>query len=480
MIRQHSSNFWILSLGEFWERLSFFGTLILLVLYTHKELHLTDALSFSIYGVFISLSFALPLFGGVIADKYLGYRNAMLCGLLLLITGNLLLTNSHLWSFFLGLALINVGTGLYKPTCTAVVGRLYRETTIQREQAYSIFYVLMNVGATLGPLIYAAVVEIWGWHTGFMVSAIGLTAVTFVFIMFFDQTKVIGSINQAVGYKFAGMIYGLIMLICVLLSLLFVHHQLTELLFAAFAIIVIVVFVIYSVRQEKIIRNRLLGLGLLFFFSMFFFIASLQVGSSINLFLMRDVDRVLWGWQIPTVVFGALDPLFVVLTAPFFVFLWRYLAKRNIEPHVGQKIIIGLLLGCVGIGVFALIGYLSLSAKQSNVVMLLVLFGYLCLGAGEMCLAPAMFNAASCYAPKHLASSLTGLMFLFIAFGGYAGSMLATLSDHAILVKGVTTRAMSIHIYINTFFIIAAMVFFAAMVMMIFSKKIYRLLSVEG
>ncbi len=473
MQERHPKGLWLFSLGEFWERLSFFGTLIFLVLYTKKEFILSDSVSFTIYGTFLSLSFALPLIGGFIADRWLGARHAMLLGLALLCVGNALLGFSHLWSFYLALATINVGTGLYKPTCTACVGNLYVKTDPKRERGYSLFYVAMNVGATLGPLIYAGVVAWWGWHSGFLVSSVGMFLIGILFYFCFDE-KVFTSEVAVVKPSRQPWVYLVVLSGCGLFSLLFAYASFTQLLFLFFALVIFIGFVWYAHRQEKTVRNQLYGVAGLFVFAMFFFVASLQVGSTINLFLLRDVPRTLWGWNIPTTGFGALDPFFVVVCAPFFSWLWNRLAKINREPKVTAKIIFALILAALGLVCFTMAGHSILNGAR--LTLLWIVLGYFGLGAGEICLAPAIFNAASRYVPSYLASSMTGLMYLFIAFGSYLGSMIATISDQTNLVKQNLSEKASVYIYMHTFMIIAAVTLFAALLLYFFSRKIQRLL----
>lgn len=477
MTKKYPYTLWLLSLGEFWERLTFFGTVILLVVYTHKQLQLSDGLSFSIYGVFISLSFSLPVLGGMLADRYLGLRRAILLGLVFLIIGNILLIASRLWTFYLGLAIINVGTGLYKPACTAAVGKLYKVDDPVRERAYTWFYLAMNIGATLGPIIYGVAVAYWGWHSAFIISAIGLACVLLIFSVKLKESNFIDYTFIKTSLKDTSWIYSSILLLCLLISVLFSHNDITRILFSVFAVGVILGFVIYARKQATGVKLKLYGLGCLFFFSMFFFVASFQVGSTINLFIMRDLDRTLFGWQIPTMIFGALDPLMVVITVPLFVWLWSILSKRNAEPSIVIKIVIGLLLSVFGIGCFIAAGTLIVKGVPANLQILLVFLGYFGLGAGEVCLVPALFNAGGQYAPKNIVSAIIGLVFLFIAFGGYVGSVLANISDQTTLAVTTMTRVQSVHNYMLTFAIIGLVVLFAAIILFCFSKRIQRLLN---
>ena len=169
------SRLYLLTLGEFWDRFSYFGTLTILVLYLTSFFLFQDNKSYLLYGVYIAFCFVTPVLGGILADRVIGSNKAVVFGAIFLIIGNLVLIIPSLHYLYLGLALTICGTGLYKPACTSLIGATYQKESKRKDSAYTFFYAGMNLGAVFGSVSYGIIFHFFGWHYVFLVSAIGIS-----------------------------------------------------------------------------------------------------------------------------------------------------------------------------------------------------------------------------------------------------------------------------------------------------------------
>ena len=178
--------FYVLSFGELCERFSYYGAQTLLVLYLTTKFSLTDDKSYSLYGAYAAFSYALPVLGGLLADRLLGLKKTLIIGGLFLIAGNLLMSIPHLNAFYAGLSLTACGIGLYKPNSSSMIGKLYGVQDDRRESGFTLFYIGMNIGATISPFVYGLAGK-WGYHYSYLFSA----AILFVGWIFFLSVQYI-------------------------------------------------------------------------------------------------------------------------------------------------------------------------------------------------------------------------------------------------------------------------------------------------
>jgi proton-dependent oligopeptide transporter, POT family len=416
----------LVSFAEFWELLSYFGTVSILVLYSTKVFLFSDQLSYAIYGIYLALLCGMPILGGYIADKLMGYLPCIYIGAALLIVGNILLVVESRNFLFLGLAATICGTSLYKPTLTNLVGAIYSEDSSKVDGAYTFFYAVLNCGAIAGPIVYGLIAKLMGWNMVFLFGAIGLLISIVVITLNLKILQYIISHNQEKPKRNKVRYLSIFLIYFFILFSFYLHNYFALILIGLLIFVIIMFFRIMS-KQTGIGRRHLLGILLLLFFAIFFFSASMQVGSSITLFTERLVNRNLFGWQVPTAFFAALDPFFVVLFAPFFTLLWSMLAKRKKEPSATIKLVYGLLLGALGFVVFWMAAGSSAHDHRFITLFMLIL-GYVLIGAGEICLSPAVLGAISLFSPKSVSNTMMGGWYFFMALAGY----LASYIDNAI------------------------------------------------
>lgn len=258
--------FYSLTFNELCERFSYYGAQTLLVLYLTTQFYLDDNKSYSLYGAYAVFSYALPVLGGILADRLLGIKQSLIVGGIFLILGNLLMTIPKTNSFYVGLALTACGTGLYKPNTASLVGKLYRgENSKNLGTGFTLFYLGMNMGATASPFVYG-VVKHWGYQYSYLVSAILLFVGWTVFLV--RKRHIIQLTETRFDFKKTGFAYILVILVVVIVNLMFFYPLLLNNFLLIFAASIIIWLMITSFKREKIERNRLLALLIMCIFGM--------------------------------------------------------------------------------------------------------------------------------------------------------------------------------------------------------------------
>lgn len=399
----------------------------------------------------------LPLlflcWGGMISDRYIGLRSSIILGSLFLIIGNLLLITSSYPIFCLGTAFLLSGTGLYKSSSSSLVGTLYKDNDVSRDSGFTIFYMGMNLGATLGAIVYGFSEQNAHYHIGFLVSAITIFSSLIVFI---TRYKIKNIPHSLAPTRIRFITYFSILIFCLLLAYLFYHLFLMKYVIDIYAVVVLLCLTFLTLSQEQLVRNKFIALLVFLLLTTCFFAASLQVTSSISLFIEHDINRVLFHWEIPTLLFSSLYPLSVILTAPFISKLDTKLSSRKIQLSLPFKVIISLLCASIAFIFFALAAFLSHIDFVGPVTLIAILLGNLLLGTGEVILFPSLLSAISRYMPTNFQGTMMGMSFLFVAFGGYLSSVIAMYgSFYSTTLHSNVTRVLSSKYYIYFFLAIA-------------------------
>lgn len=403
-----------IAFGNLWDTFSYYGTQTILVLYLIHMFHFSSGSSYLIYGAYVAMSFSTPIFGGIIADRYLGGRDTLLIGGALAIIGNLILTLPSQHVFFLGLATTLIGSGLYKCNATQMLGALYKNGTRDKEKGFTLLYVAINIGGTLAPLGYGLIIyKFNAWNLAFLISALGIG--TSISLFLFNIRHLPQCIKPEKKKKWAA--YSGILIAILLLFISFSNAHLV----VVTPIVVFVLGIAYLVKAilktEKTYRNSLFGLLLLSFFAMFYFSAGMQIGTTVTLFIQDTVKDV----TLPASTFNMLYSGFVLILAPVFTLMWAYLRKKKINITVQQKVVIGILLAAFGMAVFAI-------AAKTSFVLSNIVIGYVLLSAGELVIAPAVYTAISNNTSPDLKGAMMGGWFLFIGMGSYLSGVFSKVA----------------------------------------------------
>jgi POT family proton-dependent oligopeptide transporter len=429
---------------EMWERYSYYGTRALLILYMTAATT-TGGLGFSVmksgalYGFYTAMVYLLSLPGGWIADRIIGQQGAVLLGGILIAAGNLCLATPPITAFYAGLGLLMVGTGLLKPNVSTIVGQLYSSQDKRRDSGFSIFYMGINIGA-FSPLIVGWVGEKVNWRLGFATSAIGMLIGV---VQYLITRKYLGDagrhpvstgdVARDRSQKRKGTIavvafLAAIAFVAVLASSGLIHitaEVISDVLGWVLVGIAAAVFswMIFSKGWSLQERKRAAAILVLFIASAIFWAAYEQAGSSLNLFAERNTNRVVLGYQFPASWFQNVQPLFVLLLAPLYAWLWIRLGKR--EPSSPAKFSFGLLF--VGLSFLILVP----AASGLNVSPNWLNASYFLSVVGELCLSPVGLSAMTKLAPARAVGFVMGVWFLSISIGdwlaGRAGSLFESM-----------------------------------------------------
>ena len=439
---------YVLGFAEAWDRLTFYGLQAVLILTITQKLHFSDQSTYSLFGIFTVLAFGVPLIGGLIADKLLGRYLAVMIGGLLIITGCITLSvNVHEYLHIgLGIIVIGVGVGLFKSSLTSQVSTLYDKDSDQRETGSALFYTIMNIGGFAGPLLYGFMTFHYGAQTSLLVSAVGIG----LSLLLYHSTRT-GTLEKGAYQLFPHFISaaGLLIVLIGLASILFTYILLFNLAIWIFCAGTVSLIIIFSIHLEHDLRRKFYAYLALNAFAILFYAGYMQSTSSMLLFIKRDIAHSFFGHVIPTASFASLEPLFIVLLAPFIAPLWAWLTKRYNNNAVILRCALGLILGTGFLIVLASAAELSTHHHHSHWPLILVIVSNALLAAGELAIGPALIAAIAYLAPKRYESTYIGIWSLATSFSGYIGTLFAYLSDQ----KTLTLN--SAQIYAHSYYLIA-------------------------
>jgi POT family proton-dependent oligopeptide transporter len=430
-----------LFLTEMWERMSYYGMRALLVLYMTGSLGgfnpgmgLSAMDANAIYGIYVGMVYFMVVPGGWIADNILGHQRAVLIGAMIIALGHFILAIPVDQTFFLGLIFVVLGTGLLKGNISTIVGNLYRENDDRRDSGYTIFYMSINIGSTLGFLICSYLGEKIGWHYGFGAAGIGMAFGVYQYIKFRHLLGSAGhSPNPMDDIRRQGLIkwtkLSLVLMVIViglgLFGLIAVEPRVFAENFAYFLTIVAGLYFLYLYFLAGLSatdKKNLLLLFVLFVGAAAFWSGFDQSASSLSIFARDHTDLSVLGFIIPIGWLQFANPIFVVAFAPIFAGLWAQLARLNMDPSLPIKFAIGLIF--MAISFIVMVYAVQLAMVTSPVGMQWLVITYLLQTWGELALSPIGLSAFSKYSPKGYMGQMFGLWFLASAIGGVLAGLL--------------------------------------------------------
>jgi proton-dependent oligopeptide transporter, POT family len=446
MERNHPKGLYTLFFTEMWERFSYYGMRALLILYMTRQILYGDTEAYGIYAAYGALVYATPFLGGVIADQILGYRRSIILGAVLMAIGHFLMAFESELFFFSALSFLIIGNGFFKPNISSMVGGLYKPGDSRRDGGFTIFYMGINLGAFLSPLACGLLGELLGWHYGFGLAGVGMVIGLIVFVRgqrHFDKSNGAPpkpeNLNKVVfaGISREVLVYVLTFLVVPVIGLLIWNYHLMTWFLTPFAVVVFFGLLVMSFTFQKVERQRIWVILILAFFSIAFWAFFEQAGSSITLFTANNVDRFVFGFEIPTSVFQSVNPLFIIIFAPIFAALWVALAKKNKEPNTTVKFALGLIQLGLGFGVFVLGA--AFAGDNGMVAIWFLVFGYLLHTTGELCISPVGLSMVTKLAPARLVGMVMGAWFLSFSMAQHLGGVVAKYTSTARFMEtGVT------------------------------------------
>jgi proton-dependent oligopeptide transporter, POT family len=447
---------------EMWERFSYYGMRALLILFMTAPaaaggLGFDTARAGPIYALYVSSVYFLSVPGGWVADRILGLRRAVFVGGVIIMSGHICLAIPSISTFYLGLTLIAVGTGLLKSNVSVLVGKLYSPDDIRRDAGYSIYYMGINSGAFIAPIItgFLAQGEAFkrflssvgiapetSWHWGFGAAALGMFLGLVQYVVGGKHlspdglhpvrpSDPIAAAKVGRQIRRVGLAAAATAALVVLLLLGGVLSFDAEAISRSFKWVLIAVTVAFFswlflsrgwTREE---RKSLLVIAVLFGAATVFWMAYEPAGSTLNLFAARSTDNSILGHSFPPSWYQSLPPLFIILFAPVFAGLWIRLGRRN--PSSPAKFALALLLLALGFAV--MIGAAAAAAAGGRVSPLWLVLSYLLQTLGELCLSPVGLSAMSVLAPVRIAGLVMGVWFLALSVGNYLAGMASSFYE---------------------------------------------------
>ncbi len=396
MTSRHPKGLAILFFTEMWERFSFYGMRAILVLYLTKETmganpglgwSNTDALA--LYGWYTMLVYVMSIPGGYVADRFLGQKKTVFLGGLFIAAGQLTLAIDNMAAFYTGLALIITGVGGLKPNISTMVGGLYKQGDSRRDSGFTIFYIGINIGAASAPLLVGYVGEVYGWHYGFGMAGIGMLLGQIVYIWGQKYLKEVGNllpVTKTEGKK-----------------------ERTPL--------------------TKIEKDRIIVLLISFLIVIVFWGAYEQAGGLMNLYTKAKINRVVFGWEIPTSLFQSVPAFFVILLGTGVASFWARRQQKGKEASSLFKMAIGTFI--MGFGFLMMSGAALEAATGVKAMLIWLIASYLLQVIGELSISPVALSFITKLAPARYASIMMGIYFAATGLGNKLAGMVGELASNA-------------------------------------------------
>jgi POT family proton-dependent oligopeptide transporter len=428
---------------EAWERFSYYGMRAILVLYMTKILIFAQADASKIYGWYTGLVYLTPMIGGYLADRVLGYRRAIILGGFVMAAGEFALASGSLPMFWLGLGLLILGNGFFKPNISTIVGTLYEEGDPRRDRGFTIFYMGINLGAFFSPLVCGQLLgentAVFGSHSfnfGFAAAGVGMLVGNFTFI--FGQ-KFLGDRGKSPR-----------------------EHAHAEA--AKPASEQKVAEPSAPLTREEI--DRVIAIFIVGVFVIFFWMAFEQAGNTLTTWADAKTNQSVFGlFDAKASLFQAVNPLFVVTLAPVMSWVWKVLDAKRLEPSTPMKMVMGLSL--VGIGFIPMVFAAMLAGDNGKASWVFLVVTYCLHTIGELCLSPVGLSLVTKLAPKKLAALLMGVWFLAVFAGNVLSGQVGSLYESMSHEPGG---------YVKFFSIFVATSLGAAAVMLVALKPIKRMM----
>ena len=432
---------------EMWERFSYYGMRAILVLFMTNAvatggMGLDDVTATAIYGLYTAAVYVVALPGGWIADHLLGLRRAVFWGGSIIAIGHFTLAIPHIIAFYIGLTLIIIGTGLLKPNISAIVGDLYPEGGARRDAGFSIYYMGINAGGFLGPLVCGYLGEAVDWHLGFGAAGVGMVLGLIQYSLGGRHLGAAGELRPEMAVparrsaatralvRMVEGIVGLGLIAAVLQSIGAIRLSLvgfvdwTGLFIVSLAGAYLLYVVLFG-GLTTVEKKRVGVIAVCFLAAACFWSGFEQAGSSMNLFADRLTDRIISGWEMPASWLQSVNGVFIILLAPLFSALWLWLGARN--PSIPGKMGFGLIF--LGIG-FAVLAWGSVNATLENPVSpVWLIVTYFFHTIGELCLSPIGLSSITRLSPARYVGQMMGIWFMGAALGNLVAGRVAGLIE---------------------------------------------------
>ncbi len=489
----HPKGLYVLFATEMWERFNYYGMRAILVLFMTKALLFDKVFASNLYGSYTGLVYLTPLLGGYIADRYWGNKRSIIAGgiimaigeFILFFCGSLYSSNPELssWLFFSGLGFMIAGNGFFKANIASLVGQLYPKGDKRIDSAYTIFYMGINVGGAIGPLVCGLVGDTgnpadfkWAFLAGGIAMLIGV-----IVLAIFHNKYIVDDKGETIGLTPIGatkkalqpivMVVGLLAFSFLTIGLIYADAKIFSYLFyLLIACILLIAFIVFSDKKLSSIEKKKIGvIFIVSFFVIFFWSAFEQAGASLTFFAEEQTQRDLGAFVVPTSFFQSLNSIFVVALAPVFAWLWVKLGKR--EPASPTKMALGLFLLAMG---YLWIAFGVKDVQPGIKVSMIWLTGMYCMQTcGELCLSPIGLSLVNKLAPLKFASLLMAVWYTANAFANKLAGVLSALYPDGKTTYIIGLPINNLYEYFMMFVVMAGL---ASLILFIISTKLKKMM----
>lgn len=433
----HPKPLWMLFMTEFFERFAFYGMRWALVLYIVAQFYAGDASgeapASELYGAYLALVYAAAIFGGYVADKLIGYQRSILLGAIIMAAGLFMVMSPTQELLKLGLATVIVGNGLFKPIISTMVGKLYATGDARRDSGFTIFYMGINIGAFIAPMLTGWLAEkvlgsdgMPAYKVVFMAAGIGMVLSLIWFWFGRAQLKGIGAPEpHATGMGRVLLVaIGALIAVPVFYFLLTIDAGVLNWILIALFVAPAIMLLVEGLREGSIARDKVIAMLIIFGFNVLFWMFFEQAGSSFNFLAQNIVDRDLAGWEFPVGWFQSVNSIAIITLAPIIAWLWLKMGSAN--PSIPRKFGLGLIFN--GLAFLLLMFALSslVDPASLKIPFWTLFMVYVIQSVGELCLSPIGLSMTTKLAPAKLAGLAMGGWFLSIAIGNNLSGIFAS------------------------------------------------------
>ena len=463
MIRSQPKALFLLCFTELWERFGFYMVQTILILYMTKGLLYSDVKADLLYGTYGSMLYLTPVIGGYIADRFIGYKQSIVLGGIFLMIGYLVMAIPDPSALFLGLSIMAIANGFFKPNVSTLVGELYEMDDPRRDGGFTLFYMGINIGAVLPPIFAGALVAHFNWSSGFIAAAAGMFVALFTFI---SGKRLLGRVGAvpaispiAVGKKglFYSLLFGGMVIVLGLLQILFLFPQESDLVLIGASIVILssILFFLFKERPEA--RRKLIACLILILISVGFWAIYNQTFTSLVFFADRNMSKEFLGISLNAEGSLFFNPFFIILLSPFMSWFWMRLEEKKLNPSTPIKFTLGIFFMALGFLILWVGTHFFTTGTETSPWWLVG--SYFLQTLGELLLSPIGLAMVTRLAPRHLTGMIMGVWFLTQSAAFAIGGGLATLASipkdisgeaalevysHAFLVYGLIALALTL------------------------------------
>jgi POT family proton-dependent oligopeptide transporter len=428
-----------LFMTEMWERFSYYGMRALLPLYlvAPAGLHLPAATATAIYSVYVSLVYLLAMPGGWVADRILGPRKTVAVAGIIIMLGHLTLALPMAGTFYAGLGLVAIGSGLLKANISTMVGHLYKgPDDARRDGGFTLFYIGINVGAFAAPLVIGTVGQSVNWHLGFALAALGMALGLAQFLLgsrhLSERSEIVPTPLSAEEKKStlrkAGLWAGIAAVFYAIVG--FSGHYTLYWVMVPITIIglIIPILVLARIKRDKDLdapeQSRMTAYIWFFVAAAVFWMIYDQGGSTLSIFADSSAKNTIGGWNFPVSWYQSVNPVMIMALAPVFASMWLAMNRRGKEPSTATKFALGLIM--IGASFFLFLAPLAIAHGGHKAAAMWLVAIYFVQTVGELTLSPVGLSVTTKMAPKKYASQMMGVWFLAVTAGDATTGLLST------------------------------------------------------